>query len=116
MHFPQKPDSFFLIMIALDRTTYQRLAFVTLAVVMEQAEQLSTDWDVELQGEILTLISPDNKTYVLNLHNATRQLWYASPVSGAWHFAHENRHCWRSTRGPETLAEVLVRETGMQID
>jgi iron donor protein CyaY len=99
----------------MDRTTYQRLAFQTVHAVQEAVEAQQEAWDVELHGEILTLVREDGKQFVLNLHNVTQQLWYSSPLSGAWHFAWDGAF-WKNTRGGrESLTEVLQRETGITL-
>jgi frataxin len=98
----------------MDRTTYQRLAFATVHAVQEAIEAKDDSVDAELHGEILTLTRDDGKQFVLNLHNVTQQLWYSSPLSGAWHFTW-NGIRWHSTRSDDTLTAILEKEWGIHL-
>ena len=43
------------------------------------------DW--EETDESLTIIMPDGRKYLFNLHTGMQQLWMASPISGGRHFS-----------------------------
>lgn len=97
--------------MALDDTSFARLADGALDRLMAGIEDRCPDAEAELEGGILTIELKDGGKYVLNKHGPLKQLWLSSPKSGAWHFAHdEAKREWRSTRGPETLDQVLARE------
>jgi frataxin len=97
----------------MERTEFQRLAFPVVHAVQDAVEALPGDkWEAELHGEILTMTRDDGKQFVLNLHNVTRQLWYSSPLSGAWHFAWDGK-TWQNTRGQGTLIALLQQEIGI---
>ena len=58
-------------------------------------------------------------TFLLSRHTPTRQLWYASPVSGATHFALKEG-IWTSTQSanvllPQLLGEELSLLTGQGV-
>jgi frataxin-like iron-binding protein CyaY len=38
-------------------------------------------------GRSLTLLLPDRKIYLFNVHAGMQQLWMSSPISGGRHFA-----------------------------
>jgi len=98
--------------MALDEGRFAALADRTLDRLMTGIEAGCGDRaEAELEAGILTVELEDGATYVLNKHAPMRQLWLASPVSGAWHFAYDDAaRTWRSTRGAETLDEILARE------
>jgi frataxin len=98
--------------MALDEGRFQTLADGTLDRLMTAVEEALGDAaEVELEGGILTIAPAPGGKYVLNKHAPMRQLWLSSPVSGAWHFAFdEAAGAWKSTRGAETLTEVLERD------
>ena len=96
----------------MDATRFESLADATLtrlqAAIEEQAEG---DIDAELAAGILTLELESGAKYLLNKHGPNRQIWLASPVSGAWHFAwSEVDQAWVSTRGDERLDRLLSGE------
>jgi frataxin len=99
--------------MALDDSSFARLADGAMDRLMDRIEGGCPDADAELEGGILTVELADGGKYVLNKHGPLKQLWLSSPKSGAWHFAYdEAKREWRSTRGPETLPQVLARELG----
>ena len=104
--------------MALDEGRFATLADATMDRLMSGIEAGSgDDVEVELDGGIMTLELGDGRKYVLNKHAPMRQLWLASPKSGAWHFAYdEGARIWRSTRGSDTLDEVLARELGITLE
>ena len=79
---------------------FQNLAKKTLDDIFNIAEKKSPDFDVDFEGENLT-IEIDNSTFVLSIHNPTQQIWMSSPVSGAHHFEYKeegSNYQWNSTR------------------
>ena len=96
----------------MDASRFESLADATLtrlqAAIEEQAEG---DIDAELAAGILTLELETGAKYLINKHGPNRQIWLASPVSGAWHFAwSEDEQAWISTRGGEKFDDLLGRE------
>ena len=58
-------------------------------------------------------------TFLISRHGPTRQIWYASPVSGATHFALKEGY-WTSTQSvdvtfPQLLSEELSHLTGQGV-
>ncbi|MBF0307445.1 MAG: iron donor protein CyaY [Alphaproteobacteria bacterium] len=94
-------------------TTLRHLVDVIDAAIGEEI-------DVDLQGGVLTIDLPSGH-YVLNKHGPNRQLWLASPESGAWHFDWDAAAgVWRSSRGGEVilttlLSEELEKATGVRV-
>lgn len=93
-----------------DETDFTRLADETIGRLFEQLEEAIGDVaDVELQEGILTVDFEGGGQLVLNKHQPNRQIWLASPVSGAAHFAWKGGR-WVSTRGGETLLDQLAAD------
>jgi frataxin len=96
----------------MDSSQFESLADATLARLQAAIEEAAGDaLDAELIGGILTVETESGAKYLLNKHGPNRQIWLASPVSGAWHFAwSEDDQAWISTRGGERLEERLARD------
>jgi len=68
----------------MDETRFTSLAAKLLAHIAEVAEEAGID--NELQGNVLTLELDDGRQFVINGHAPLRQIWLASPISGASHY------------------------------
>jgi iron-sulfur cluster assembly protein CyaY len=97
----------------MDETSFEHAAETLLRDLMSRIEEARDDADVDLVGGILTIDLEEEGTYVVNLHRPDRQIWLASPMSGAWHFAPDATGKWVSTRGPERLDRLLEAELGL---
>lgn len=78
----------------------------------EAADFFESSWknaDVDLLGDILTVTLTQNQQYVIHKHGITRQIWLASPFTGAHHFRLIKEE-WRCTRTNSLLQEFLLRE------
>lgn len=97
----------------MDATTYHRLASATLEslqVRWEESYNAGKLEECELTGGILTLVSAAGKTWVVSQHEASQQLWLASPISGGLHFEYvEATQQWQLKDGRE-LVSLLQRE------
>lgn len=81
-------------------------------ILEEVAEFFESSWpqaDVDLLEETLTITLPSNLQYVIHKHGVTRQIWLASPFTGAHHF-HFKEENWRCTRTNITLQDFLLSE------
>lgn len=72
-------------------------------------EALGDDIDAELQGGILTLSLETGGQYIINKNAPVKQIWLASPVSGAWHFVYTDGD-WVSTREPRAMLRALLAQ------
>jgi len=107
----------------MTESAFDRLAGEALEeLALEIESKLGDRLEVELREGILTVDLEDGGRYQINKHVPMRQLWLASPKSGAWHFA-----CgaaggpWISTRDPSTTLGSLLRDelraaTGVFLD
>jgi frataxin len=94
---------------------FQKQATQTLDAIADAVENTLGDaYSVDWAGEILTLEDEQGKQYVLHKHAPTEQLWLSSPLSGAWHFVWQN-DTWVSTRGEQTLHDILAQELHVKI-
>jgi len=75
--------------------------------VLEEADA-SGALEMELEDGVLTLEFPSGKTVVISKHTPTKQLWFASPLSGGLHFSYNAVH-W-SLADSRTLEQVLSSE------
>lgn len=85
---------------------------VSTLILEELSEFFETSWpqaDVDLLEGTLTVTLPQKQQYVIHKHGVTRQIWVASPFSGAHHF-HLKEGEWRCTRTEIRLQELLVAE------
>jgi frataxin len=98
----------------MDLSRFSALADETIETIADTVDEAVGDKvDADLQGGILTMTLPDGAQYVLNKNGPMRQLWLASPVSGAWHFEREEGGGWVSTREPKrALTQILTQELG----
>ncbi len=96
----------------LDETNFEAIAGKTLETFMEAIDETLGDrLDVDLDNGILTMELPTGAQYVLNKHAPNRQIWMSSPLSGASHYAYDEKTGqWLSIRGGEKLNEVLAGE------
>ena len=67
-----------------------------------EAADAAGEIDMELAGGILQVALPEGKTYLINKHAASRQIWVSSPLSGGLHFAwDETKRQWMLPEGME---------------
>jgi frataxin len=107
----------------MDSSAFETAADALLAELQAKLEVAldAADPDIELRGGILTVALDDGRQFVINKHAPTRQIWVASPVSGAAHYAwDEGRQAWRSTRAEaelrNTLAADLAQASGLAVN
>lgn len=97
-------------MTELDESSFISLADSLLGRLFDQLEDaIGDDADVEFQDGILTIDFQQGGRFVINKHQPNRQIWLASPVSGAAHFAWEGGR-WVSTRGGAELLGILAAD------
>lgn len=96
----------------MDTSAFEKLATEMLDDMMEAIdEQLGDSLDVDLNGGILTVELDDGGQYIINKHGASSQIWMSSPFSGATHYDFdESADVWVSTKGGESLTDVLSAE------
>jgi len=76
--------------------------------------------DVDLQDGILNIELDKGGIYIINKHGPNKQIWLASPRSGASHYAYdEENQTWIGTRDAANLSLRLVEEleslTGLKV-
>ena len=99
--------------VAMNETRFHAIADATLMHCFDQLEDAfdaGAIEDLELQNGILTVATESGKTFLLNKHAPSRQLWFASPVSGGLHFTFdEDAQRWVLPNGA-LLYDLLRRE------
>jgi frataxin len=101
--------------MTLDEPGFERLADETLKHILAAVEDaLGDHLDIDLEGGILTIRLDSGGIYVVNKQAPNRQIWLASPASGAWHFDFRDgpgkAARWVATKGEATLAGLLASE------
>jgi len=92
----------------MEETVFHRLADAALKKLADELEKADSDGmlEVEYINGILNIEIPSTKQYVINKHAPMRQIWLASPISGAAHFSFDGGK-WVSSNGTEL--ESLLR-------
>lgn len=97
----------------LEESRFHALANATLMHINDQLEQAYDtgqldELDLDEGGGLLTIITPDDVTFVINKHAPSGQIWLASPLSGGLHFDFdEQAQEWRLSDG-RTLKAILA--------
>jgi frataxin len=85
---------------------------VSTLILEEVAEFFESSWpqaDADLLDGTLTVTLPHSQQYVIHKHGVTRQIWVASPFTGAHHF-HLKDGQWCCTRTGTRLQDLLIAE------
>jgi frataxin len=97
----------------MDESAFETKASHLLRDLAAYFENRLPDAEVDFEGGVLTVELEDGRQYVLNKHSPTKQVWLASPVSGASHYVFdETSALWKNTRGGSDLIALLDREIG----
>ena len=90
---------------------------------LEEAIELADEEgvvDVESSEGVIALELTDRAQFVINKHEASRQIWVSSPKSGATHYSYdEDEDCWVTEDGvslTDTLAEELHQLAKLEIE
>lgn len=94
----------------VDESRFHELADSTLMCLHDIIDAAALDCvdDISLEDGVLTVDILDGGSFVINKHYATKQIWYASPVSGALYFSPQPDDSWLcKTRGAD-LVSILT--------
>lgn len=69
--------------------------------------------DVQLAGDVLTLVFHDGARYVINAHSAAGQIWMAAGTQ-AWHFDHDGEK-WVARKSGDELMSTVARVVGAKL-
>ena len=89
----------------MTETEFIELAEQTLQSLQAAVETACDDWDVDRQGNVLTLQAEDGFQIVINKQTPTRQIWLAS-LKGGHHYEREGEE-WVDTCTHQTLKKAL---------
>lgn len=96
--------------MALDEGKFHTIADAFLDSLQDQLEDAIGDVaDVDLQDGILNIEFDEGGTYIINKHAPNKQIWMASPKSGASHYDYVD-DLWIGTRDQANLLERLNEE------
>jgi len=94
----------------MHESDFHRLAdsWLTRAEGVLEGADAEGSLEMELEDGVFTLEFPSGKTVVISKHHPTKQLWFASPLSGGLHFSYTGKD-WALGDG-RTLEQVLSAE------
>lgn len=96
--------------MALDESQFHKIANEFLETLFENLEEgIGDHADVDLQDGILNIELDAGGEYIINKHTPNKQIWLASPKSGASHYGYEDGR-WVGTRDQADLLEKLAEE------
>merc|ERR1711948_246886 len=92
-----------------DETRFHAQADATLACLLDTIDAAELDCvdDITLDDGVLSVKLETGGAFVVNKHYATKQIWYASPVSGALYFNPRMDGTWFSEARGADLIEIL---------
>lgn len=94
----------------MESLKFHKIADELLQNLADTIESANDEVEVDYLQGILNIILPDNKEYVINKHEPTKQIWLSSPYSGAHKFSYdETGNIWIGYKGEE-LIELLKNE------
>lgn len=96
--------------MSLDEPQFNAIADEFLEHLFDQLEdQIGDEADVDLQDGILNIELDAGGTYIINKHGPNKEIWLASPKSGASHYGYNDGN-WIGTRDQADLIERLNEE------
>ena len=100
----------------MDSIEFNKIAEHTLEKLTRDIEQADQEYLLEIDriGPVLTIELEDGREYIINKHDASQEIWVASPVSGASHFHHQEG-VWKNRQG-EILENMLAKELKQLVD
>jgi iron donor protein CyaY len=69
--------------------------------------------ELDLENGVMRIEHSDARKWVVNRHEASKQIWLASPTLGGLHFSwNAQQQQWQLADG-RALAEILIRDIGL---
>jgi len=99
----------------LDTSTFFKRADATLNGLFDRldaAYEAGGLEELELEGNVLTIVTETGKTFIVSAHAPSSEMWLASPLSGGLHFR-DTGSDWALPSG-ELLSDVLARDLATQ--
>ncbi len=78
-------------------------------------EQYGDTLDVEEDGESLSLVTDDGRTWLLNIQKHHEELWLSSPITGGHHYCFKGG-AWVNTKDPDSQLETFLLNELEQIN
>jgi frataxin len=96
--------------MALEESRFNELADELLEMLFDHLEEtIGNEADVDLQDGILNIELDAGGIYIINKHGPNREIWMASPKSGATHYAYDGQN-WIGTRDQVDFLQRLGDE------
>ncbi len=101
--------------MSLDESKFHEIADELLDGLFDQLEDtIGNAADVDLQDGILEIELDAGGTYIINKHAPNKQIWMASPKSGATHYGYQDGN-WIGTRDDANFIERLAGELNVSL-
>jgi len=97
----------------MERALFVDLATTALEHIETSLGQLDHEsLDVELAGDVLSVLFGDGTKFIINAHSAAGQVWMAANRS-AWHFDYDpTREAWIAGKTGDELMATVSRVVG----
>jgi len=97
----------------LTPSEYHKLIDSVFSELTAKLETLDDTGEIELEANesVISVTLPTGKQYVINRHEASRQIWLSSPKSGAFRFSYNNGN-WIASNGA-IFSEIMKDEFGV---
>lgn len=101
--------------MSLDENQFHEIANEFLDQLFDQLDdQIGDRADVDMEDGILNVELDAGGTYIINKHAPNKQIWLASPKSGASHYEYKEDR-WIGTRDGADLQERLAEELNVTL-
>lgn len=101
--------------MSLDENQFHDIADAFLDSLFDQLdEQIGDHADVDVEDGILNIELDAGGTYIINKHAPNKQIWMASPKSGATHYDYKDGN-WIGTRDDADLVKRLCEELNVTL-
>jgi iron donor protein CyaY len=96
----------------MNETEYHRLADALLAHLEQILEPADQSGLIELESgkDMLTIELEDGKQFIVSKHNASKQVWLSSPISGGLHFTYNTEKKDWCLADQRELSTILLAE------
>mmetsp|Transcript_86861 Transcript_86861/g.156453 ORF Transcript_86861/g.156453 Transcript_86861/m.156453 type:complete len:193 (-) Transcript_86861:100-678(-) len=96
----------------ISETAFHALGDTTLQRIYDalDAADLSSMDDIALDDGVLKIDLESGAAFVINKHYVTKQIWYASPVTGALYFSPQEDGSWKSVAKSGDLISVFLED------
>ena len=84
----------------------------TLNSIFDVVNSFNYNLEIDFLDNNITIEMDDSRTFIISIHEPSKQIWLSSPLSGAHHFSESNElNQWISTRNTDIeLFSIIENE------